>query len=144
LSARLKERCPSARPRGVAQLTGHALRWHKRSMDGSGKCDVVSVDCDHVVHGVVYEINADEKGALDRAEGLGHGYDQKDATVILHGGAVSASIYFATSTDRALRPYTWYKALVVAGAKEHGLPAPYIASLEAVEASEDADRTRHD
>ncbi len=144
LSARLKARCPSARALGVAELPGHELRWHKRSMDGSGKCDVAPASSDLAVFGVVYEIDADDKPALDRAEGLGDGYDQKDATVILNGDVVTASIYFATTTNPGLKPYTWYKALVVAGAKEHGLPAPYIASLEAVEASEDPDRTRHE
>lgn len=144
LSARLKARCPSARPRGVAQLPSHELRWHKRSLDGSGKCDVVPASSDLTVFGVVYEVDANEKPALDQAEGLGHGYDLKDATVILNGDAVAASIYFATKADPALKPYTWYKALVVAGAKEHGLPTSYIARLEGVEASEDPDRARHD
>ena len=144
LSARLKERCPSARSRGVAWLPAHELRWHKRSMDGSGKCDVVAASIDHAVLGVVFEIDANEKPALDQAEGLGHGYNQKDATVILNGDAVTVSIYFATTTNPSLKPYTWYKALVVAGAKEQGLPPAYIASLEAVEASEDFDRARHD
>jgi gamma-glutamylcyclotransferase len=144
LSARLKERCPSARPLAVAKLPGHELRWHKCSTDGSGKCDVVSVDSDRAVFGVVYEIDASDKAPLDRAEGLGHGYDQKDVSVFLNGEPVTVSIYFATKTDQGLRPYTWYKALVVAGAKEYSLPAPYISSLEAVEALEDPDRTRHD
>ena len=144
LLARLRERCPSARSLGVAQLPGYQLRWHKRSTDRSGKCDVVPVRVDHAVIGVVYESDANEKAALDQAEGLGHGYDEKDATVILTGDAVTVSIYFATKVDPALKPYTWYKALVVAGAKEHGLPSPYIANLQAVEASEDSDRTRHD
>jgi gamma-glutamylcyclotransferase len=142
LSARLRERCPSARPLGVARLPGYELRWHKRSKDGSGKCDVVPNDGE-TVFGVVYEIDASERAALDQAEGLGHGYHRKDLAVILNGGTVTVSIYVATETDSALKPYTWYKALVVAGAKEHGLPAPYIASLEAVEASEDPDYTRH-
>ena len=144
LSTRLKERCPSALPIGAAQLPGHELRWHKRSMDGSGKCDVVPVNVGHAVFGVVYEVDATERAALDQAEGLGHGYDQKDVTVILNGDAVTVSIYVVTSTNPALKPYTWYKALVVAGAKEHGLPSPYIANLQAVEASEDPDHARHD
>lgn len=144
LSARLKERCPSARPLGVAQLPGHELRWHKRSRDGSGKCDVARVESDQAVFGVVYEIDAHEKTDLDRAEGLGNRYDEKDGTVMLNGTAVAVSIYVATKTDPVRKPYAWYKALVVAGAKEHGLPTPYITSLEAVETSEDPDRTRHD
>lgn len=144
LSARLQKRCPSARRVGVAQLLGHQLRWHKLSKDGSGKCDAAPGNVDQAVFGVVYEIAVNEKEALDRAEGLDQGYDEKDATVVLNGDAVTVSIYSATTVDPALKPYTWYKALVVAGAKEHGLPAPYIASLEVVEASEDPDRTRHD
>lgn len=144
LSARLKGRCPSARPLGVARLPGHELRWHKRSTDGSGKCDVVSVDSGSAVFGVVYEIDEIDKAALDRAEGLRSGYDEKDATVILNGNEVFVLIYFATKIDPTRMPYTWYKALVVAGAKEHGLPASYIARLEATEAVEDPDRTRHD
>jgi gamma-glutamylcyclotransferase len=34
--------------------------------------------------------------------------------------------------------------LVVAGAKEHGLPATYIAELEAAPANQDSDKNRHD
>jgi gamma-glutamylcyclotransferase len=43
LSARLRERVPSARPAGTACLPGFSLRWHKVSVDGSGKCNVVEV-----------------------------------------------------------------------------------------------------
>lgn len=41
LTARLRERVSSARPVGTACLPGFSLRWHKVSVDGSGKCDVV-------------------------------------------------------------------------------------------------------
>lgn len=135
LSARLKERCPSARALGVAKLPGYELRWHKRSRDGSGKGDIVPSDDSHAVFGVVYEIDASELPALDRAEGRGCGYDRRDLQVILNGKRVTVWAYVATATDSALKPYAWYKAMVVAGAKEHGLPAPYIANLEVVEAS---------
>lgn len=144
LFVRIKGRCPSARPLGVAQLPGYELRWHKSSADGSGKCDVISVGSDHAVFGVVYEIDGNEKPALDHAEGLGQGYGQKDLRVLLNGDAVTVSLYFATKTDPALKPYTWYKTMVIAGAKEHDLPALYIASLAAVDASEDPDRMRHE
>lgn len=113
-------------------------------MDRSGKCDVVPVNSDHAVFGVVYEIDAAEEIGLDRAEGLGHGYIKKNKTVILNGDTVSAATYFATCIDPTVKPYTWYKTMVVAGAREHGLPAYYIASLEKVEALEDPDRSRHD
>jgi gamma-glutamylcyclotransferase len=39
-------------------------------------------------------------------------------------------------------PYDWYKALVIAGAREHGLPADYIAALAAAPAKPDPDKIR--
>ncbi|NML89167.1 gamma-glutamylcyclotransferase [Sphingobium sp. TB-6] len=143
--ARLRERCPSARPLGIAELPGHELRWHKRSKDGSGKCDIVASATPGLsVFGVLYEIADQEKAALDRAEGLGAGYEEIEVEVLSDGDLVKARAYRATDTDPALRPYTWYRALVIAGAQEHELPAPYIASLESVSANEDANRARHD
>lgn len=142
-AARLRERCPSARAIGIAELPGHELRWNKRSSDGSGKCDIVVSDAASVF-GVLYEIANDEKHDLDRAEGLGFGYEEIEIEVNCGGERVTAKAYRATDTDTALRPYTWYRGLVIAGAKEHGLPAPYIAGLESVAADQDPDRARHD
>ena len=145
LTARLRERCPSARPLGAAELRGYELRWHKTSKDRSGKCDIVRTDQPGAsVFGVVYEIAVGEKGALDKAEGLGAGYDE--AVIGVHHGSdrLTATAYVATRTDPALKPYSWYRALVVAGAREHGLPADYIARLEVVPATEDPNRTQHD
>jgi hypothetical protein len=93
---------------------------------------------------VVYEIDTNERITRDCGEGPGDRYGRKYANLNLSEDNVTVSIYFATKVDPVLIHYTWYNALVVAGAKEHGLPEPCIASLEAVEASEDFDRTRHD
>lgn len=143
-TARIRERCPSARSLGVAELRGHELRWHKASKDGSGKCDILaSAAPDASVFGVLFEIAADEKPALDRAEGLGNGYAEIEIDVLCVQELVKAKAYRATNTDPALKPCTWYRALVIAGAKEHGLPAPYVARLESVCANDDLDLERH-
>jgi hypothetical protein len=144
LTRRLRDRAPSATPIGVGQLNGYTLRWHKRSRkDGSGKCDIVATgvasDC---VHGVIFAIDADDKRGLDNAEGLGHGYDEKRVVALVDGVPVTAVAYVATDIDPSLRPYDWYKALVVAGAREHRLPAEYVRALEAVRSVPDPDRTR--
>jgi hypothetical protein len=140
------ERCPSARPLGAAVLPGHDLRWHKHSKkDGSGKCDIIVSSAPGAsVYGVLYEIAENQRSALDREEGLGKGYDAIEANVIFSGSITSARSYQATITDSTLRPYTWYRALVVAGAKEHGLPADYIGRLEAVHTIDDPDGNRHE
>mgnify|MGYP001343361381 CR=1 FL=1 len=144
LTSRIQARCPSARTLGTAELRGYELKWHKRSSDGSGKCDVVRTnDANHVVYGVLYEIPASEKSALDAAEGLGHGYEAKDVEVVFERAPRRSSVYYATAIDASLRPYTWYMALVVAGAKENQLPEKYIEQLAKADAMADSDSKRH-
>lgn len=143
-AARLRARVPSARVIGRGLLHGHRLVWHKISKDGSGKCDVVASDAPGaVVHGVVYRIDQVEKATLDRAEGLGRGYAERQVTVQVGDERIVATMYYATHTDPSLRPYSWYHAHVLTGAYEHELPSEYIAELEAIETLQDQDPARH-
>lgn len=137
-TARLTARTPSARVVGPGRLLGHALRWHKRGRDGSGKCDVAVVGAGStaVVWGVLYRIDCVEKADLDRIEGLGVGYDEHEVVVSTVAGQMAARTYRARpgAVNPALRPRRWYKAHVLAGAREHGLPPSYIEMIEGVEA----------
>ena len=139
VTARLRERAPSAKPIGIGRLPGHVLCWDKRSRtDASGKCDAeVTGRNGDVVWGVLFELDAQDKPALDRAEGVGDGYVEKQVTILTEAGPVDALTYCATEKDPALRPYRWYKALVIAGAREHLLPANYRRQLELVETVSD-------
>lgn len=136
-TARLRARTPSARVVGRGRLPGHALRWHKLGRDGSGKCDVAAAGPGSVVWGVLFRIDCAEKERLDRIEGLGVGYDEMEVAVATDAGEASARTYRARPdrVDSALRPRPWYKAHVLAGAREHGLPASYVTMIEAVEAA---------
>ena len=143
LSRRIVLRVPSARFVHTATLQGYALRWHKAGQDGSGKCDIVRTsEPGACVHGVIYELDACEKHRLDAAEGLGRGYDEMQVTLGLASGSTQAWTYFATAIDASLLPYSWYKALVVAGAHEHGLPGDYVDRLQQVLAFDDPDADR--
>ncbi len=143
LSTRLRQRVPGARLVGTAKLRAYALRWHKVAKDGSGKCDIVPAEPGSVVHGALYEIPAHEKQYLDRAEGLGFGYEEKDVLVECKTGLLKATAYVATHIDESILPFTWYRALVIAGAVEHGLPIAYVNGLRAIDAKLDADAQRH-
>jgi len=145
LLARLRERVPSAEPVGVGKLKGHVFRFHKRSKDGSGKGDIFETgNSDDFVYGVVFRILASEKGRLDRTEGLGQGYEEKQVRVAGSGQEWEAFTYYAGSDyiDGSLQPYTWYQDFVVAGARENELPSGYISKIEAVEAVQDSDGKR--
>lgn len=140
------DRVPSAEAVSVARLERHRLKFHKRSKYGSGKCDIEHTNNpSDVVYGVVFQIRASEKSALDKKEGLGNGYDEKSVSVIAQNGeSLNAVTYYATDIDSSLKPYHWYKEHVVRGAKEHHLPLEYIKSIEAVESVADPDQKRHD
>ncbi len=142
LSRRLLARVP-AQPIGPAVLIGHELRWHKVGSDASGKCDVVpSRTAGQMVHGVLYRMAAEHKPLLDQIEGLGQGYDERQTVLQGPQGLVRAWYYSATHIDAGLRPFDWYKAFVVDGAREHGLPADYIAALHAMPHETDPDPAR--
>lgn len=141
---RLQQRVPSAARLGAFVLKEHELRFHKIGKDGSGKCDAFRTNSiDDLVIGSLFEINEDEKEALDRAEGLGYGYSEKTITVQNDAGdTFEAFTYCATKTDSSLQPFSWYLNHVVIGAKETHLPAQYLAMIKSIESIEDPDKHR--
>ncbi len=141
---RLQARVPSAQFIALAELPRHRLRFHKAALDGSAKCDAHETgNSDDGVIGVVYEIADDEKPDLDKHEALGRGYDQKQVELITRTGNLQAWMYFATRIKDSLKPFHWYKEHVLIGARENGLPADYIAQIEAAESIEDPKSKRH-
>ena len=66
---------------------------------------------------------------MDRAEGLGNGYDENPLTVFdTEGNAHAVLAYVASDThiDDTLKPYSWYVNLVVRGAVARSLPGSYV------------------
>lgn len=132
---RLTQRVCSATPIGVVPMPGKRLAFHKRSDDGSGKCLFYEPGgTEDMMYGVAYEIDMAEKPILDDLEGLNKGYNEQQVSFPLNGVTRHALVYVAASThiDATLVPYTWYKDMVVLGARYHRLPADYIAKIEAV------------
>ncbi|NTH16648.1 RES domain-containing protein [Agrobacterium rhizogenes] len=144
---RLRFRTPGSKVIGIATLVGHELHFHKSSKDGSAKCDAfwTGSPADLVV-GVLYNIPVAQKAALDKAEGLGHGYDEATITVLTgEGRPVDAVTYLASdgAIDDKLKPYQWYKDFVESGAREHDLPDAYVQRYIAdVAAVPDPDESR--
>lgn len=144
---RLRARVPSAEPLQRALLPRHQLRFHKHSrVDGSAKCDACHTgDAGHNVHGMLYRMAAEDKSALDRAEGLGHGYEIKQVTLLLADATTfEAFTYYATDIDPQRLPYDWYLEHVLRGARYAGLPADYLDALARIESMNDPDAQRRE
>lgn len=135
-------RTPSAIPEGIGYVAGRRLTFDKVSKDGSGKCDMEPGNFADRTYGVLFRIAQREAAALDDAEGFGKGYTKETVQVVTAGGTIPATVYVATKKEPACIPYSWYKAFVVAGAVEHGLPNAYIECLRAIPAQADPNAAR--
>lgn len=145
LLERIKKRVPSARVLGNATLPGYMLCFNKLSKDGSAKANIVpSTDPQAVVYGVLYHLDDDERPRLDKAEGLGHGYQIRYVRVRRDGAGAEEEAFTYVAAPEAIRddlpPFRWYKDMVIDGATQNHLPNSYVRQIEAVEAVEDSGR----
>ena len=142
---RLASRIP-ARFVTTALLPAYRLAFHQHSGDGSGKCDIVPASDPSAVYGVIWEVASPHKPTLDRYEGLGVSYNETWLTVtdLASDRRFDVQAYVGNVTSHGIRPYTWYKHHVLAGAIEHRLPASYIRALKRIDAHKDPDNERHE
>jgi len=142
---RLLKRVPSAKFIGVVQLSGYKLTFHKRSVDKSSKCNLFKTgDSLDIVYGAIYEIAPEGKSTLDKFEGKGSGYIDNQIQFYYQDNEYNCFTYLAQQsyiTD-SLKPYHWYKEMVVLGAKYLKFPSTYISSIESVESIDDPENKR--
>lgn len=114
---------------GTGELQGHVLRFHKRGVDNSGKCDAFCTGlAQDRVWGALFEMDLRDQPRLDKEESLGCGYNRVNLTIHVNGSETGAFSYLAEKSyiDDTLVPYCWYKAYVLEGARSNGLPDRYI------------------
>lgn len=137
---RLLERVPSANLVGGTSVHQYRLMFHKQSVDGSSKCNLIHTGSESdLAYGAIYVIDPAHLSHLDRVEGNGCGYLDHHLTVQHQGREYRCFTYFAQQSyivDNR-RPYHWYKQLVVLGAKYLQFPDAYVCSIESVESVED-------
>ena len=142
---RLMERVPSANLVGVIELSEHSLTFHKKSDDGSSKCNLLQTGVEtDFVHGAIYEVEPEHKSELDRFEGKGYGYIDNQIKLQHQGQEYTCFTYIAQQSHIVdnLKPYHWYKRLVVLGARYLQCPDSYVLSIDSVESVEDPDEER--
>ena len=132
---RLRRRVPSCKALGSIRLSHYQLAFHKIGSDASGKCDAFYTgDAQDYLIGVVYQMDPAEQSLLDVAEDLGNSYQLKYEQVELRGESLDLFFYVASPgfVDQSMTPFSWYKGLVVTGARYHGLPQDYLDWLQSV------------
>lgn len=142
---RLIERVPSASLIGVAGIRAHRLSFHKKGKDNSSKCNLLKTGSESdLVHGALYEIDPAHKAVLDGYEGNGFGYTDNSLAVEHNGREYSCFTYQAQESHivEHLKPFHWYKELVVLGAIYLKFPQAYIASIRSVASVPDPDSQR--
>jgi len=142
---RLRQRVESARLITPVELPQHRLTFHKHSVDGSAKCNLVHTgDSNDIAYGAIYQIAEEHKDVLDWYEGTGFGYVDTLLNVTHHDKQFACLTYLATQSHIVdhLHPYHWYKELVLHGARHHKFPSEYIESIAAVDSIQDQDKER--
>jgi hypothetical protein len=145
LPARLLARVPEAALVGTCRIPGRRLAFHLASLDGSGKCDIPPAPGDgHCVRAALYRLDESGWARLDAIEGVGISYVRLGLRIQDSPEAGMAEAYVAVEgrTDGGLRPYGWYKRLVLEGARYHGFPTDYLESIAGVPSTPDPDRSR--
>lgn len=141
---RLADRIGPAGLLGTATLPATRLAFNKLGRDGSGKGNLQLGQSDHQVCGAVYGMSPGQMEQLDRFESRGAGYERHSLSVWMNGRAQMVETYVAMPEhvrEEAVA-FSWYKALVIAGARYHSFPAGYLRILAATPARPDHDSER--
>jgi hypothetical protein len=120
----MRKYAPGARPLGVAELADYRFVI---TADGYASVEPTRAQ---TVHGVLWRITPRDRVLLDAWENVGGGlYRAETLPVRSAGGRTAALVYFARPGAEG-RAKPGYVELVVAAAREWGLPPSYISVLE--------------
>jgi len=119
----MRPRCRSAREIGAARLDGH--RFFVMS---DGYASIVPAP-GGVVHGVLWRLAPRDLAALNAYERLDQGLYRAATLPVRMGTRRRAALVYIGGSRAAGMPRPGYMELVLAAAREAGLPGPYVASL---------------
>jgi len=143
--ARLANRIGPVADLGSIRLPGWRLVFDKRGSDGSAKANLrAAPGTEQVAWGALFELDRQQYARLDRFEGAGRGYDAFWLDIEVDGVGAEAVTYLSPGHWRTAhaRPWSWYRDLVLAGARYHRFPADVIGRLQSIAVLEDPDRER--
>jgi gamma-glutamylcyclotransferase (GGCT)/AIG2-like uncharacterized protein YtfP len=127
--------CPNAVPGDVGRVSGWRVEFASYASERGG-CNLAP-EAGHDIHGIIYDLSDEEMTGLDTISGVPQGfYERIDVDVTTEDGHVIPAItYIIPSPAGPFRPSETYVRPILAGAHAVGLPAGYVAELEATVAA---------
>ncbi len=126
--------CPTAKPTGIARLSGYKVSFATYSQVSSGGgCNLEEVSGEEIL-GLLYDMSPEALEALDSIAGVDKGYYKKiDISVRGKDGAEMPAItYVIPEPGGPFQPSTDYTRPILAGARALRLPPAYIEKLESI------------
>jgi len=99
----------------------------------------LAADASSSLHGVAYRLAARDARQLDRTEGVHRGYYKRLPIQVTRddGALLDAFTYVSPHGRPGRKPSARYLGMILRGARHHGLPEEWIATLERFELAVD-------
>ena len=134
----MRERCPDARVKCTARLSGYKLTFPRHSKNRNGGVASIQKCDDSEVWGIVFILSeADEKN-LDRHEGVPFSYKKEIIEVVEMPGDLNLNVFTYIGNPQAgvFNPSEFYLSLIIEGLKARKeVPQEYIRFVENVSTS---------
>ena len=133
-SSQMADRCSGAVCLGVARLPDYRLAFDAWSNRRGGLVADVLPALGSEVWGVLWTVTEEHAEALDRYEGVARGqYRREDVRVESAAGEqIEAFAYVICNSGEDGPTTDAYQAILLEGAREHGLPPDWVNAIEAV------------
>jgi gamma-glutamylcyclotransferase len=132
LKKQMQNRVGEMREPQVCRLADYRFAFNKRKGNGPIYANIVKQP-GSTVWGVIYRCSEQAMRKLDQYEGIGH-YHRQPVDVVDCSGATIRAVAYVANDDCICpdgKPSDEYLHRIITGAKEHGLPADYVAAIVA-------------
>jgi gamma-glutamylcyclotransferase (GGCT)/AIG2-like uncharacterized protein YtfP len=121
----MQSRCPGAQLLGAAELAEHRFGINAR-----GYATVIPHP-GQTVHGLVWAISQSHSLSLDRHESVPHHYVRQTLAISAADGLLRDMLIYVAVNASPGAPRPGYLEKILAAARHHHLPEPYVQSLAA-------------
>jgi gamma-glutamylcyclotransferase (GGCT)/AIG2-like uncharacterized protein YtfP len=130
----LRKYVPSAEYLMKAYLPNYEVQFRFWSKSRNGGISTIIENPGKLVHGIIYEVDAEEMTELDILESVPQGLYKRETYLVLGKDQKwhDADLYRVAEPRGPFTPSRGYVELMLSGAKEHGIDPEYVKIIEAI------------